>query len=81
MVYDGAMFGLGVGELVLLIAVVALVGGPAAVMSIAKLLKTAHKAKSELTGQAILGRMLEDPPPPKRKKRRKKKKRPRSSST
>ena len=71
------MFGLGIGELVLLIAVVALIGGPAAVMKLGRLAKGAQRAKSELTGKAMLGRIL-DPGEPRRTKpkRKKRKKRP-----
>lgn len=66
------MFGLGPLELLLIVAVVALVGGPSAVKQIARLFQTAQKAKSELTGQAILGRILEPDDKPRTKKKRKK---------
>lgn len=76
------MFGLGPLELLLVVAVVALVGGPSAVKQIARLFQSAQKAKSELTGQALLGRILEPDEKPARPKKRpkhtaKKTKRPR----
>ncbi len=69
------MFGLGVGELLLLIAVIALIGGPAAVMKVARLLQTAQRAKSELTGKAVLGKIIEAGDAAQRPKKKRKKKR------
>ncbi len=67
------MFGLGVGELLLLVGVIAFLGGPKAVKTLARAFQTAHKAKNELTGQALIGKILDpDDEPPKKKKRRRK---------
>lgn len=68
------MFGLSPMELLLLVGVVALVGGPAAVMKAGRLVRSAHQAKSQLTTKAIMGKILEaepdeDAPPRKRKNR------------
>ena len=72
-------FGLGVGELLLLVGVVALLGGPAAVIKLARMYKSAQQAKSELTGKAILDKIMTPDDKPKRKKKRRKKKRHTSS--
>jgi Sec-independent protein translocase protein TatA len=75
------MFGLGPGEIAILVAIVALIGGPAAVKKLARAFQTAQKAKSELTGKALLGKILdEDESPPKKKKRKKRKKGKRASA-
>jgi len=67
------MFGLGPGELLVLLAIIAVVGGPKAVKKIVGLARQANKAKNELTGQAIIDRVLDDDPKPRRKTRKKKK--------
>lgn len=72
------MFGLGLVELVVIAVVVALLGGPAAVTQLARLFKTAHKAKSQLTPQGMIGKLLEEDAPPKKRRRRKDKRAPRS---
>ena len=57
------MFGLGMGELLVLVAVVALVGGPAAVMKLGRAARSAQRVKSQLTGKALIGKILGDEPP------------------
>jgi Sec-independent protein translocase protein TatA len=70
------MFGLGPGELLLLAAVIALVGGPSAIKKVFGWMQSAQKARSQLTGKALLGKLLEDEPDkapakkPSKKKRR-----------
>jgi Sec-independent protein translocase protein TatA len=61
------MFGLGVGELLLLGAIIALVGGPTAIPKIVRALRSVQKAKSELTGKALLGRLMADDDEPQAK--------------
>jgi Sec-independent protein translocase protein TatA len=56
------MFGLGIGEILLLAAVVALVGGPAAVMKLGRAARSAHRMKSRLTKKALLDELLDDEP-------------------
>jgi Sec-independent protein translocase protein TatA len=65
------MFGLGPTELLLILAVIALVGGPKAVKKIVGLARQANNAKNELTSKAIIDRVLEDEPKPKKKRRKK----------
>lgn len=60
------MFGLGMGELLLLVAVVALIGGPAAVMKLGRAARSAQRMKGQLTGKALLGKMLDDDEPKKK---------------
>lgn len=65
------MFGLGTMEIVILIAVIALVGGPSAVKKVFRAARSFQKAKSELTGKAVLGRILDDDAPSRPKGKRK----------
>lgn len=63
------------GELILLIGVVALIGGPTAVMKLAKMVKSVHRAKSELTGKAVLDKIMDPGEAPKKKKKKRKRRR------
>lgn len=53
------MFGLGVGELLLLLAVVALVGGPSAIKSVVRAARTVSRVKSDLSGKVLLDKVLD----------------------
>ncbi|MEM9691478.1 MAG: hypothetical protein AAGA56_02950 [Myxococcota bacterium] len=70
------MFGLGAGELLLLIAVIALVGGPSAVRKAARGFQQFQKVKSKMTPQGLLEEIVADDPP---KKKRSPKKEPSGS--
>ena len=72
----GDMMGLGPGELLLLVAVIALVGGPSAIKKVFGWVRSFQKARSQLTTKALIGKLMEEPEadPPKKSGGRKRKK-------
>ena len=67
------MFGLGPMEILILVGIIALVGGPSAVKMVFRSVRSLHQAKSQLTGKAVIGRLLDDDTPSKPKRKRKRK--------
>jgi len=67
------MFGLGPIEILILVGIIALVGGPSAVKKVVRTVRSFHRARSQLTGKAVIGRLLDDDAASEPKRTRKRK--------